>query len=401
MSPRREADDACGIAQAAAVVGDWWSLLVLREIARGHLRFDGLAEELGVSRKVLTERLRALTDHEVLARRPYQDRPPRHEYVLTERGRALLPVLVALQDWADRWLLGDGTLTGHASDDGAEARRVAALVGEPVPAELRLPGTDGRDHDPVAAGARATVLFAYPATGIPGPPADTTEPWAPGPPAGTTEPPTIPGPPAGTTEPRTISGPPAGTTEPRTISGPPAGTTEPPTIPGPPAGTTEPRTISGPPADTTEPRTILGPPADTTEPRTISGPPADTTEPPVPGSAGCTLENREFRAAYEEFRSAGVAVHGVSTQTPREQAAFARAEDLPFPLLSDARLGLTAALRLPTFRAGQELRVKRLVLVIGPDRRIRHALFPVHDIPAAVRQALALALATAGHPAGR
>lgn len=290
MSPRRVADDACGIAQAAAVVGDWWSLLVLREIARGHVRFDRLADELAVSRKVLAERLRTLTDHQVLERRRYQDRPPRYEYVLTEQGRGLVPVLVSLQDWADRWLLGDGTLTGQAPDEGAEARRVAALVGAPVPAGLRLPGTDGHEHDPVAADARATVLFAYPATGIPGVPAD------------------------------------------------------------------------------------------------LSGP-------QVPGSAGCTLENRQFRAAWPRFRAAGIAVHGVSTQSTSEQAAFQQAEDLPFPLLSDDRLQLTAALRLPTFRAGQNLRVKRIILVVGPDRVVRHALFPVSDIPAAVADSLALALA--------
>ncbi|MER6142105.1 winged helix-turn-helix transcriptional regulator [Streptomyces sparsogenes] len=293
---RRVADDACGIAQAAAVVGDWWSLLVLREIARGHVRFDRLAGELGVSRKILSERLRTLTDHGVLERRPYQDRPPRYEYVLTERGYGLVPVLVSLQDWADRWLLGDGTLTGAGHDGGAETRRVAALVGEPVPAGLRLPGTGGRAYDPVATDARATVLFAYPATGVPGVPAD------------------------------------------------------------------------------------------------LAGP-------PVPGSAGCTLENRQFRAAWPRFRDAGVAVHGVSTQTPAEQAAFARAEDLPFPLLSDARLRLTAALRLPTFRAGQDLRVKRLILVIDPDRTVRHTLFPVTDIPAAVTEALALAIADPREPA--
>lgn len=297
MGPRRAADDACGIAQAASVVGDRWSLLVLREVARGHVRFDRLADELGVSRKVLTERLRALTDHQVLERRRYQDRPPRYEYLLTERGRGLLPVLVSLQDWADRWLLGDGTLTGGAPDEGAEARRIADLAGEPVPAGLRLPGTDGREHDPVAAGARATVLFAYPATGVPG------------------------------------------------------------------------------------------------MPDGLAGP-------PVPGSAGCTLENRQFRAAWPRFHAAGVAVHGVSTQSPAEQAAFARAEDLPFPLLSDDRLQLTAALRLPTFRAGQSLRVKRLVLVVGPDRVVRHTLFPVHDIPGAVSRALNLARAV-GQAASR
>ncbi|MYU36450.1 redoxin family protein [Streptomyces sp. SID8358] len=292
MSPRRVADDACGIAQAAAVVGDWWSLLILREVARGHVRFDRLAEELGVSRKVLSERLRTLTDHHVLERRLYQDRPARYEYVLTERGRGLVPVLVSLQDWADRWLLGDGTLTGEAPGEGAEARRVAGLVGEPVAPGLLLPGTDGSAHDPVAADGRGTVLFAYPATGVPGIPAD------------------------------------------------------------------------------------------------LAGP-------SVPGGAGCTLESRQFRAAWPKFRDAGVAVYGVSTQSPPEQAAFARAEDLPFTLLSDDRLQLTAALRLPTFRAGQSLRVKRLILVVGPDRVVRHAVFPVTDIPAAVTESLDLARAMA------
>ncbi|MEV6057624.1 redoxin domain-containing protein [Streptomyces sp. NPDC052107] len=112
-----------------------------------------------------------------------------------------------------------------------------------------------------------------------------------------------------------------------------------------------------------------------------------------PGSAGCTLENRQFRAAWPQFEAAGIAVHGVSTQTPEEQAAFARAEDLPFPLLSDAQLQLTAGLRLPTFQAGQHLRIKRLILVIGPDRTVRHTLFPITDIPAAVAQACTLAVA--------
>lgn len=207
--------------------------------------------------------------------------------------------MVALQDWADRWLLGDGTLTGHAPDDGAEARRVAALLGEPVPTGLHLPGTDGGLRDPVVRDARATVVFAYPATGIPGP-----------------------------------------------------------------SGTSE--------------------------------IPADISGPQIPGSSGCTLENRQFRAVWPQFQAAGIAVHGVSSQSPQEQAAFAQAEDLPFPLLSDDRLQLTAALRLPTFRAGQNLRIKRLILVIGPDRVVRHTLFPVHDIPAAVSQALILAGAAHG-----
>ncbi|MFE2653282.1 winged helix-turn-helix transcriptional regulator, partial [Streptomyces sp. NPDC059346] len=100
------ADADCSIAQALDVVGDWWTLLIVRDTARGVHRFDALQQELGVSRKVLTERLRLLVDAGVLAREPYQDRPVRYEYRLTPRGRALLPVLIALQDWGDAWVLG-------------------------------------------------------------------------------------------------------------------------------------------------------------------------------------------------------------------------------------------------------------------------------------------------------
>ncbi|MGW6550730.1 winged helix-turn-helix transcriptional regulator [Streptomyces sp. NPDC055051] len=271
-------------APPASVVGGWWSLLLIRETARGHHRFDALQEELGISRKVLTERLTHLVETGVLEKVPYQDRPVRHEYRLTERGRGLLPVLLSMQDWADRWVFGDGSLTGTAGEGSAEARRVADLAGERVP-HLTLPGhRDGTPVDPVAAGA-ATVLFCYPATGAPSPLPDN---WS-----------------------------------------------------------------------------------------------------DIPGTIGCTLENKLFGEAYEDFRAAGAEVHGVSTQRTDEQRVFAVSEGLPFTLLSDVDLHLAAALRLPTFRAGQLLRLKRAVLVVDRDRVVRHARFPVADIPAAVAEALA------------
>ncbi|MFE6222426.1 winged helix-turn-helix transcriptional regulator [Streptomyces sp. NPDC057854] len=282
-----ERDSACAIAQAAAVVGDWWSLLLIRETARGHHRFDALQEELGISRKVLTERLAHLVETEVLEKVPYQDRPVRYEYRLTESGRGLLPVLLSMQDWADRWIFGDGSLSGTADEASAEARRVAALAGERLP-RLELPRhLDGAPVDPVAPAAdrTATVLFCYPATGRPSPLPDD---W--------------------------------------------------------------------------------------------SG---------IPGTVGCTLENRLFRDAYEDFRAANAEVYGVSTQRPDEQRVFAVEEGLPFTLLSDVDLRLAAALRLPTFRAGQLLRLKRAVLVVDRDRVVRHARFPVTDIPGAVSEALA------------
>lgn len=286
MTRQRQVDDVCGIAQAAAIIGDWWNLLVLREVARGHHRFDELVVELGVSRKVLTERLQHLLDHEVLTRRPYQTRPVRHEYRLTERGHAVLPVLVSMQDWADRWLLGDGSISATAGEDSAEAARVRSLPGARVPDGIRLPATGGGGPMDVVAGDVPTVLFAYPATGAPTPL---------------------------------------------------------------PAGWGE-----------------------------------------IPGAAGCTLENRLFRAAWPDFQAAGAAVRGVSTQRPDEQVAFAAAEGIPFPLLSDVDLELAAALRLPAFRVAQQLRFKRLIVVVDAGRVVRHVIYPVRDIGAAVDEALRL-----------
>ncbi|WP_248964300.1 redoxin domain-containing protein [Sphaerisporangium perillae] len=86
------------------------------------------------------------------------------------------------------------------------------------------------------------------------------------------------------------------------------------------------------------------------------------------------------------------AIHGVSTQRPDEQAAFAAAEGITFPLLSDMDLRFAAALRLPTFRAGQGVRLKRLILVVDPARMIRHVIYPVIDIPAAVGEARDMAV---------
>ncbi|MFI2368320.1 winged helix-turn-helix transcriptional regulator [Streptomyces sp. NPDC018833] len=281
-----ERDAACAIAQAAAVVGDWWSLLLVRETARGRHRFDELQQELGISRKVLTERLAHLVASGVLEKVPYHQGPVRYEYRLTAVGRALLPVLVSMQDWADRWLLGDGTLTASADEHGADAHRMHELPGTRLP-RLTLPAHTGVALDPLDVDRRATVLFCYPATGRPSPLPDG---WA-----------------------------------------------------------------------------------------------------DIPGTLGCTLENRLFRDAYGDFTAAGVAVRGVSTQRPDEQRRFAEEEDIPFPLLSDMDAGLAAALRLPTFRAGQALRLKRAVLVVDRERTVRHVQFPVADIPAAVETSLDVA----------
>ncbi|WP_330295767.1 winged helix-turn-helix transcriptional regulator [Streptomyces sp. NBC_00503] len=285
MAQRTQLDDAdCSIAQALDVVGDWWTLLIVRDAARGVARFDEFQRELDMSRKVLTERLKLLVDAGVLTREPYQERPVRHEYRLSPRGRALLPVLVALQDWGDTWILGEGEMTATTQEASREAARVHALRGTRLP-ELLLPDRFGELRDPVA-DTPFTVLYCFPGA------------YA--------------------------------------------------------------RADAYPPG--------------------WGG---------IPGARGCTLESCTYRDQLAEFTAAGATVHGVSTQRPDEQREFAEAEALRFPLLSDAELGLVAALRLPTFRAGGVSRLKRLTLVVDRDRTVREVIYPIQDIDASVAAALA------------
>lgn len=160
------ADADCGIAQALGVLGDWWTFLIVRDVAGGTTRFDALQRALGVSRRALTERLAALVGHGVLERRPYSQHPPRYDYVLTRKGEGLLPALVALQDWGTRHVMGDGELTATAQAGSAEARRAHDLVGRRLPA-LTLPGPDGRHVAPAAPG-EWTVLYVFPGAYAPG-----------------------------------------------------------------------------------------------------------------------------------------------------------------------------------------------------------------------------------------
>lgn len=96
----------CSIARALAVVGERWTLLILREIFFGARRFDELRRRLGIARNVLSARLEHLTEHGVLEKVSYQNRPVRFEYRLTSKGRDLFPVLLALLRWGDRWETG-------------------------------------------------------------------------------------------------------------------------------------------------------------------------------------------------------------------------------------------------------------------------------------------------------
>jgi DNA-binding HxlR family transcriptional regulator len=91
----------CSIARTLEVVGEWWTLLIVRDAFLGVTRFDDWQARLGIARNVLTARLDRLVHHGILERRRYQERPPRDEYVLTDKGRDLGPVLGALRVWGD------------------------------------------------------------------------------------------------------------------------------------------------------------------------------------------------------------------------------------------------------------------------------------------------------------
>lgn len=95
-------DDLCPVARGLSVIGDRWTLLLLRECFAGVRRFEQFQANLGVTRHVLADRLRKLEAHGVLRREAYCERPPRHEYRLTDKGKELHVVMLTLADWANR-----------------------------------------------------------------------------------------------------------------------------------------------------------------------------------------------------------------------------------------------------------------------------------------------------------
>jgi DNA-binding HxlR family transcriptional regulator len=118
-------DDGDSISSALDVIGDRWSLLVLRGVFRGTYRFSEIRDELGIASNLLTTRLGRLVDQGVLEKVQYQDRPIRFEYRLTAAGRALSPVLISLMQWGDQYRNdGDAPVTLLHSDCGAPIENI-------------------------------------------------------------------------------------------------------------------------------------------------------------------------------------------------------------------------------------------------------------------------------------
>ena len=101
-------EEPCSLARTVAVIGDRWSLLVVRDAFDGVRRFSDFQRSLGVARNILSDRLRRLVDAGILATQPASDSSAYQEYVLTEQGKSLFPVVVALRQWGERHLFADG-----------------------------------------------------------------------------------------------------------------------------------------------------------------------------------------------------------------------------------------------------------------------------------------------------
>lgn len=153
-------DDQCSIARPVSVLGDRWTLIVLRQAFRGIRRFDEFQSSLGISRPLLADRLAQLVDEGILERRPYlSGQRTRHEYRLTKKGLDLYPVLMALRDWGDRYMAPDGpfVLYRHRGCGGtAEVRHVCSTCGEDLSAHDVRPEPGPGLHAPEVATGRPT-----------------------------------------------------------------------------------------------------------------------------------------------------------------------------------------------------------------------------------------------------
>lgn len=148
----------CSVAQCLEVVGEWWSMLVVRDAFLGVTRFDEFQRRLGISRNILQQRLAGLVDAGVLVRVPYSEHPLRHDYKLTDKGRDLWPVLTAMRQWGDRHAAPSGpplSVVHKACGSAGEATFVCSSCGEPL---------GPRDVEVVAAAGHTPPLASRPST---------------------------------------------------------------------------------------------------------------------------------------------------------------------------------------------------------------------------------------------
>ena len=155
-------DMDCSVAQCLEIVGEWWTMLIVRDSFLGVTRFEDFQRRLGISRNILQQRLTKLVDAGVFVKVPYSEHPPRHEYRLTPKGRDLWPVLTAMRQWGDQWEADEGppvvvehkacrheatvVPTCSSCGEAMDARSVRALAG---------PGSKNRPADEILAPVRS------------------------------------------------------------------------------------------------------------------------------------------------------------------------------------------------------------------------------------------------------
>ncbi len=141
----------CPVARSLSHVGEWWSILILRDAMIGLTRFDEFEKSLGIAPNMLTRRLASLVEAGLLERVQYQDRPPRYEYFLTEAGKAFRPVLLAFVEWGSRYFAPEGRsvqLVERATGRPVRVGMVDLDTGKPVDARDYViePGPAADDH---------------------------------------------------------------------------------------------------------------------------------------------------------------------------------------------------------------------------------------------------------------
>jgi DNA-binding HxlR family transcriptional regulator len=135
MDRKSFADMHCSVAQCLEVVGDWWSMLILRDALFGVSRFGQFQQRLGISRNILNHRLAALVDAGVLVKVPYSDHPARYDYRLTAKGRDLWPVIETMRQWGDKHAAPDGPpfqMIHNGCNHICDAVLTCSACGEPV-----------------------------------------------------------------------------------------------------------------------------------------------------------------------------------------------------------------------------------------------------------------------------
>jgi DNA-binding HxlR family transcriptional regulator len=152
------ADMNCSVARALEIVGEWWTLLIVRDAFFGISRFEDFQERLGIARNILAKRLDTLVTEGVMERRCYDEARGRYDYVLTRKGRDLWPVLVTLRQWGDKWAIDDAKAPVRLLHTTCGSRTTAHLVCDHCGKRL-----EGRDVRSVA-GPGLTDPAMLPAT---------------------------------------------------------------------------------------------------------------------------------------------------------------------------------------------------------------------------------------------